>query len=79
MVLNFQKVTPDLKAPSIKKSSSLIFIDLSCGKSRLGGTAFAQVYNQLGNDTPDVEDVKLFKNAFEATQRLLEGLNFHSA
>lgn len=49
----------------------LLFIDLSNGKSRLGGTALSQVYCQLGNDVPDIEDVQAFKNAFNATQQLI--------
>lgn len=64
-------ITPDLKAPAAGRQSYLLFIDLSRGKSRLGGTALSQVYNQLGDDVPDVEDAVTFKNAFEATQRLI--------
>lgn len=68
-----QVVTPDLKAPALKERGVLVFVDLSCGKSRLGGTAFAQVYKQLGDDVPDVENVPLIKNAFKATQSLIKG------
>lgn len=64
-------ITPDLKAPVAGLQSYLLFIDLSRGKSRLGGTALSQVYNQLGDDVPDVEDAVTFKNAFEATQQLI--------
>lgn len=64
-------VTPDLKAPAMGKSSCLLFIDLSNGNSRMGGTALAQVFNHLGNDVPDVERADLIKNAFNATQRLI--------
>lgn len=71
-----QVVTPDLKAPSLKEEGSLIFVDLSAGKSRLGGTAFAQVYNQLGDVTADVESAATFKNAFNATQSLIKGMLF---
>ena len=68
-------VTPDLKVPSLKEEGSLIFVDLSAGKSRLGGTAFAQVYNQLGDSAPDVESTLAIKNAFKATQELIKGEN----
>lgn len=64
-------ITPDLKAPAAGRQSYLLFVDLSHGKSRLGGTALSQVYNQLGDDVPDVEDVVTFKNAFNATQQLI--------
>lgn len=62
-----------MKAPSLKEKGVMIFVDLSAGKNRLGGTAFAQVYNQLGDDVPDVESVSLIKNAFKATQDLIKG------
>ncbi|XP_011156621.1 phosphoribosylformylglycinamidine synthase isoform X2 [Solenopsis invicta] len=66
-----QIVTPDLKAPAMGQQGCLLFVDLSCGKNRLGGTALSQVYCQLGNDAPDVEDVQILKNAFNATQQLI--------
>lgn len=66
-----QVITPDLKAPAAGRQSYLLFVDLSRGKSRLGGTALSQVYNQLGDDVPDVEDAQTFRNAFDATQQLI--------
>ncbi|KAJ8675420.1 hypothetical protein QAD02_011206 [Eretmocerus hayati] len=65
-------VTPDLKAPSLGKEGTLIFVDLSAGKNRLGGSAFAQVYNQLGDTVPDVVSADSIKNAFKATQKLIK-------
>jgi phosphoribosylformylglycinamidine synthase len=47
-------LTPELK---LDEPSRLILIDL--GKQRLGGSALAQVYNQLGNLAPDIEAKKL--------------------
>lgn len=41
-------VTPDLKAPGMGKSGVLLFVDLSGGYCRLGGSALAQVFKQLG-------------------------------
>ncbi|XP_025157374.1 phosphoribosylformylglycinamidine synthase isoform X2 [Harpegnathos saltator] len=64
-------VTPDLKAPAAGRQGYLFFVDLSCDKSRLGGTALSQVYNQLGDDVPDVESARTLKNAFDATQLLI--------
>lgn len=66
-------VSPDLKSPSDGKEGLLIYIDLSGGKSRLGGTALAQCYKQLGDQVPDLEDHEVFVNAFNCTQRLIEG------
>jgi phosphoribosylformylglycinamidine synthase len=42
-------VTPDLKCPA--EGSRLLYIDLGGGKARLGGSALAQVYNQIGNES----------------------------
>jgi phosphoribosylformylglycinamidine synthase len=63
-------ITPDLKCPAT--GSKLLYIDLGNGKTRLGGSALAQVYNQIGNDCPDIEDLKMLKNAFIVTQQLID-------
>ena len=66
------KVTPDFKKPG---QSKIMFIDLAKGKQRLGGSALAQVHEQVGDETPDVEDPQLLKQAFKAIQQLIrEGL-----
>jgi len=65
-------VTPDLKQPG---KSRLMLIDLAPGQRRLGGSALAQVFSQIGNETPDLEDPELLKRAFHAVQQLIdEGL-----
>jgi phosphoribosylformylglycinamidine synthase len=61
--------TPDIKDAG---ASSLIYIDLGRGKCRLGGSALAQVYGQLGDESPDIEDPALLKGAFMAVQELLD-------
>ena len=61
------RVTPDIKHAG---RSSLVFVDLSGGHARLGGSALAQTFKQLGDVTPDC-DTALLKRAFRATQRLL--------
>ncbi|XP_076278992.1 phosphoribosylformylglycinamidine synthase [Lasioglossum baleicum] len=66
-----QVVTPDMKAPAAGKNGCLLFVDLSNGQSRIGGTALAQVYKSLGNDVPDMKRADLLKNAFKATQQLI--------
>jgi len=61
-------VTPDIKRPG---ESRLLFIDLGDGRDRLGGSALAQVYGQVGDQSPDVDDPKLLKRAFRAVQGLI--------
>ena len=60
-------VTPDIKHAG---RSSLVLVDLSGGHARLGGSALAQTFKQLGDASPDC-DTALLKRAFRATQRLL--------
>ena len=48
----------------------LLLIDLGAGKNRMGGSALAQVYGQIGNVAPDVDDAGKLKAFFEAIQRL---------
>ncbi len=67
-----KKVTPDIKKPGY---SALALIDLGQGKNRLGGSALAQAYNQLGHESPDVDDAQLLRNGFLAVQQMIdEGL-----
>jgi phosphoribosylformylglycinamidine synthase len=61
-------VTPDIKNPG---HSQLIFIDIANRRARLGGSALAQVYGQVGNESPDVDDTEMLKRAFHAIQKLI--------
>jgi phosphoribosylformylglycinamidine synthase len=61
-------VTPELRPQT---SSVLFLIDLGSGKSRLGGSIFAQVFNQLGDVAPNVDDAEALKGFFHAIQRCL--------
>ncbi len=62
-------VTPDLKQPG---RSRLMLIDLAPGQRRLGGSALAQAFSQVGNEAPDLEDPELLKRAFHAVQQLID-------
>ncbi len=63
-----QTVTPDLKRPG---SGRLVYVDLGGGRHRLGGSALAQVYEQVGDRAPDVDDPALLGRAFDVVQHLL--------
>ncbi|KAK4805222.1 hypothetical protein QYF61_011707, partial [Mycteria americana] len=63
-------VTPDLKCPDGK--GALLWVQLSPGRHRLGGSALAQVFSQLGDACPDLEDPEVLAAAFRVTQRLIE-------
>ncbi len=62
-------VTPELRTD--KGDTRLVAIDLSKGKKRLGGSCLAQVYKQLGNETPDVDSPEVLKGFFNAMQTLV--------
>lgn len=62
-------VTPDLK---LGDDGLLLHIDLAKGKRRLGGSALAQVFDQVGNDCPDLDDVPYLKMVFNVVQTLIE-------
>jgi phosphoribosylformylglycinamidine synthase len=55
-----------------KRSASLYYIDFSFDSYKLGGSAFAQSLNRLGDEVPTVKDTDYFKNAFNAIQELIE-------
>jgi phosphoribosylformylglycinamidine synthase len=59
-------LTPQL---NLNQDTVLLLIDLGQGKTRLGGSALAQVYNQVGSETPDA-DPTLLKNFFEKLTEL---------
>lgn len=61
-------VTPDIKRPG---EGRLIYIDLGGGRYRTGGSALAQVFTQLGDSSPDIEEPGLLKNSFNAVTELI--------
>ncbi|MFD2198364.1 phosphoribosylformylglycinamidine synthase, partial [Halomonas beimenensis] len=50
--------------------SDLILIDLGGGRNRLGGSALAQVYGQVGDECPDLDDPEDLKAFFSVIQGL---------
>lgn len=61
-------VEPILK----KEKGSIYYINLSGDKFKLGGSSFAQILGQIGDQCPDVVDAKKFKNAFNTIQKAIE-------
>jgi phosphoribosylformylglycinamidine synthase len=61
-------LTPQLRTD--KGETKLILIDLGHGQNRMGGSALAQVYCQIGSETPDVDNANELKNFFKAIQNL---------
>jgi phosphoribosylformylglycinamidine synthase len=51
-------------------TTDLVLIDLGQGNNRLGGSALAQVYKQIGCTPPDLDDPALLRGLFAAVQQL---------
>ncbi|TFH88610.1 phosphoribosylformylglycinamidine synthase [Billgrantia azerbaijanica] len=74
-VTGFAPVSDALKTltPQInleQDESDLLLIDLGGGQNRLGGSALAQVYGQVGDACPDVDDPEDLKAFFAVIQGL---------
>jgi phosphoribosylformylglycinamidine synthase len=61
-------VTPDLELPG---RGRILYVDLGGGRHRMGGSALAHVFGQVGDASPDVDDAGLLKRAFGAVQQLV--------
>ncbi len=66
-------LTPQLRTD--QGDSDLILIDLGRGANRLGASALAQVYRQLGHHGPDLDSPEALKRFFDVIQQMnREGL-----
>ncbi|TCK03055.1 phosphoribosylformylglycinamidine synthase [Marinobacterium mangrovicola] len=61
-------LTPQLRTD--KGETDLVLLDLGNGQNRLGLSALAQVYNEVGRDVPDVDDADQLATFFAAVQEL---------
>ncbi len=58
--------------PVLKKTAgSIYYINLSQDSFKLGGSAFAQILNKIGDEVPTITDAAYFKNAFDSIQQLI--------
>ncbi|CAG8485812.1 6769_t:CDS:2 [Acaulospora colombiana] len=64
-------LTPQLRADT-KEKTVLVFLDLANGKQRIGGSAITQVYQQTGDEVPDVESTDIMKAFFQGIQNANE-------
>jgi phosphoribosylformylglycinamidine synthase len=61
-------LSPDIKRPG---ESRLLSLDIGKGRHRMGGTALAQVFGQVGDESPDLDDAQLLKRIFHAVQQFV--------
>jgi phosphoribosylformylglycinamidine synthase len=70
-VLDVRKtLTPQLQTG--KGGSVLVLLDLGLGSNRLGGSALAQVYGELGDECPDLHSASDLRRFFDFIQEALE-------
>lgn len=62
-------VTPQLRPEH--SDSVLLLLDISRGQNRLGASIFAQCYNHIGQDAPNLESADTLKGFFNAVQSCL--------
>ncbi|HSG93408.1 MAG TPA: phosphoribosylformylglycinamidine synthase [Methylotenera sp.] len=75
LVVTAFAATPDARktlTPQLQTdvSSKLVLIDLGAGKNRMGGSSLAQVYGEVGDTAPDVDDASQLKHFFNTIQQL---------
>jgi phosphoribosylformylglycinamidine synthase len=64
--------TPALRRLEDVGETILFFVDLAQGRQAMGGSCFAQACGKLGRECPDVRDVDLIADYFDAVQQLHE-------
>ncbi|MDO4640977.1 MAG: phosphoribosylformylglycinamidine synthase [Neisseria sp.] len=62
-------VTPELKNIP---NTTIAMIDFGFGKARMGGSALSQVYNDLGGEAPDLDNIDLLCNFYTVIQNLVD-------
>ncbi|XP_022815968.1 phosphoribosylformylglycinamidine synthase [Spodoptera litura] len=65
-------ITVKIEPALLEEGSALIYVPVNPGKYRLGGSALAQCYKQLGDNPPDLDEPTVLKSMFKVTQRLLK-------
>ncbi|KAL8806209.1 MAG: hypothetical protein Q9182_001484 [Xanthomendoza sp. 2 TL-2023] len=73
MVRNIQNTwTPALRRPEEPEigETVLLMVDLARGHKALGGSALAQTFKKVGDESPDVRNNQLLKDYFDAMEQL---------
>ncbi|MCL2649734.1 MAG: phosphoribosylformylglycinamidine synthase [Candidatus Azobacteroides sp.] len=55
-----------------KRNTYIYYLDFSFDAFKLGGSAFAQSFNKLGDEAPTVQDAEYFKKVFNTVQELID-------
>ncbi len=68
-VTDIRRVVPQVL--SAESGTQLIYLDFSNGQFNLGGSSFAQILGQIGQQSPDCAPADLFAVAFNTVQDLI--------
>ncbi|KAF2497231.1 phosphoribosylformylglycinamidine synthase [Lophium mytilinum] len=64
--------TPALERREDVGETVLLFVDLAGAKKAMGGSSLAQVFGQVGDEAPDVREVDVLKDFYDAIEDLHE-------
>ena len=54
------------------ENTNIYYINLGQDDYKLGGSSFAQIRNQIGNETPDIKNSRYIKTVFNTIQQLIK-------
>ncbi len=69
-VTDLKKVVEPVLQPDFE--STLLYVNLSDGEFKLGGSSFAQVIGKVGTSAPTVDDTDRFANTFNMVQAMIK-------
>jgi len=69
-VTDLKKVVEPVLQPDFE--STLLYINLSDGEFKLGGSSFAQIVGKVGTTAPTVDDTDRFANTFNMVQAMIK-------
>jgi phosphoribosylformylglycinamidine synthase len=64
--------TPALERREDVGETVLLFVDLAAAKKAMGGSSLAQVFGQVGDEAPDVREIDVLKDFYDAIEDLHE-------
>ncbi len=68
-VIDLKQVVEPVLQPNFE--STLLYVNLSDGEFKLGGSSFAQIVGKVGTSAPTVDDADRFANTFNMVQALI--------
>ncbi|GGD85574.1 phosphoribosylformylglycinamidine synthase [Planktosalinus lacus] len=68
---NCDAITQVVEPVLQKNKGSIYYLNLSKDTLKLGGSSFAQILNEIGDEAPSVKDAAYFKTAFNTLQSLI--------